>query len=243
MKILQFTIIAVLVIGFTSCNSSKEEPDKPVNEKVANGVNKNYIDGKLASEVTYKDGVKNGKAINYYPDGTINMEFNYKNGKKHGVYKWYHEDGTLYRESFYNEGLTDSTETIYQNGKIKSISHWKDDLPGIGLVEYKSNGEERNLPTIQVKKINEIKTKGIYTMELRLSDDSKKVKFFEGELVDGRYLPSYLEAVYVEDGVGKYVLSVPPGAIVEGTFNFVARKKMNSKNILVLQKEIYVRTN
>lgn len=54
-----------------------------------------YESGLIRSEVTIKNGKKNGKAIYYYENGTIEQERYYKNDKLSGPFISYYENGNV----------------------------------------------------------------------------------------------------------------------------------------------------
>lgn len=61
-----------------------------------------HSNGKLYSEMPYKDGKKNGKSVIYYPNGKITEEGTYKNNRKEGVWKYYNQAGRLTSEETYD---------------------------------------------------------------------------------------------------------------------------------------------
>lgn len=54
-----------------------------------------YPDGKLQSQITYSDTVRDGDAKFYYENGNLKEDRNYVNGRIDGTVKLYHENGTL----------------------------------------------------------------------------------------------------------------------------------------------------
>jgi antitoxin component YwqK of YwqJK toxin-antitoxin module len=75
------------------------------------------LDGKLESELTYKNGKLDGTAVWYYQHEKKSLEITYKKGLK---------EGEMIR--------------FFRNGKIESIEHYKNDtLNGISL-KYEENG-------------------------------------------------------------------------------------------------------
>jgi len=65
-----------------------------------------YLDGKLKSEGSYKDGKKTGKWIFYFSNGKIEQTGNYdKNGKFSGMWKWYYENGNILRTEEFKRGI------------------------------------------------------------------------------------------------------------------------------------------
>ncbi len=54
-----------------------------------------YPNGKLKSEITYSDSIRDGEAKFYYEDGNLKEERNYINGKVDGTVKLYHKNGKI----------------------------------------------------------------------------------------------------------------------------------------------------
>ncbi len=54
-----------------------------------------YPSGKLLSEISYSDSIRDGQAKFYYENGNLKEERNYVIGKVEGTVKLYHENGTL----------------------------------------------------------------------------------------------------------------------------------------------------
>ena len=63
-----------------------------------------WIDGKLYSESTYKDGKKRGLQIIYYKNGQIESEDIYKDDKKNGLSIFWSEKGEKLWEGRYKDG-------------------------------------------------------------------------------------------------------------------------------------------
>ena len=174
-----FILPILSILFFCSCDdmASSENIKDIKSKKIYNGVRKNYLNGKLASTVTYKDSLKNGIAINYYPSGKVNMEFNYKDNKKDGPHKWYHENGKIYLEGNYTDGKKNGVFKLYRdNGTLKSEMPWSNDNPCVGLIEYTPSGKKIPTPKIIVKQKNTVKLDGKCAFSFSLSDKSKNVK-------------------------------------------------------------------
>lgn len=60
-----------------------------------------YNNGNYLTLQEYKNGIGNGKWVNYYKDGTIMEIGNYHNNRVEGSIKQYHENGKLKAEGTY----------------------------------------------------------------------------------------------------------------------------------------------
>ena len=86
---------------------------------VRHGLCKDYYEnGKIVSELNYKDGKLDGICKGYYKDGELEFEYNYKDGKRDGLCKYYYEDGGLESELNFKEGKLKSSN---QNCGISHI--------------------------------------------------------------------------------------------------------------------------
>ena len=100
-----------------------------------------YPNGQLLSEITYKDGKRDGPCNHYWASvyfwekSQIKSEVNYKQGKQVGLYKSYYENGQLENQGTYkftNSGSYSRKDgvwkTYYNNGQLKIESIIKDDI-------------------------------------------------------------------------------------------------------------------
>ena len=63
-------------------------------------------DGKLKSNISMKNGKRDGLEKIYYENGKLKYELNYKNGEPYGNMKLYDETGNLVGEGPYFEVTT-----------------------------------------------------------------------------------------------------------------------------------------
>jgi antitoxin component YwqK of YwqJK toxin-antitoxin module len=61
--------------------------------------------GKLKSEIHYKNGKQEGPRKEWYESGRKKLLKNYKNGKENGIWKEWGEDGKLTYEGIYIDGV------------------------------------------------------------------------------------------------------------------------------------------
>jgi antitoxin component YwqK of YwqJK toxin-antitoxin module/Tfp pilus assembly protein PilF len=85
-------------------------------------------DGKLYSEISYKDDQRDGKSIEYYPDGKIRSDESYRNGNLNGICKYYYPDGKTEKEISYTEDEHHGTSKYYnKTGKLVRNELWYSD--------------------------------------------------------------------------------------------------------------------
>ena len=91
--------------------------DVPVDVEVGYSVN-----GIKTSEVPYRNGVKDGFAIENFEDGSPLNRALWVNGEKEGKEIRFYKNGKKYREKNYVDGKLQGTMTIYyENGSKKSV--------------------------------------------------------------------------------------------------------------------------
>lgn len=101
-----------------------------------------YENGVLASEIEYKEDLRNGKSIVYYPNGNIKQEGYYVDDKEHGLFKEYYETGKLATEAYFKNGKQDGElKGYHKNGLLETIQYFKDGVPDSTFESYYSNGQ------------------------------------------------------------------------------------------------------
>jgi antitoxin component YwqK of YwqJK toxin-antitoxin module len=212
--------------------------------KLRHGESKDYRkDGTLENLITYDNNRKHGRAVNYYPDGkTVKTEMNFVNGYKQGDAIWYYPSGKVYRKTPYVNGqITGTRTTYYESGIIQSeIPYWNGS-PGIGLKEYTQDGKLKYYNAkIQIREIDRISLDNTFTLVLSLSDGSRSVKFYQGNLIDGNYWNEQLEPIPGENGVAKLRFFISKGSFKMETLNIVARDKTRLNQYHILQREYHL---
>jgi hypothetical protein len=240
--LIQLCCVSLLLLFYACDDFNRTEKIKnKASKKVYNGLKKNYIKGKLASTITYKDSLKNGPAVNYYSNGSVNMEFNYKNNKKEGAYKWYFENGKVYLEGNYSSGKKEGIFSLYRdNGTLKSEMPWSKDLPCVGLKEYTPSGKLKPTPTVKVTEVNTAKLNGECRYQLKLSNNSKRVKFYESQLNGNKSFDPFFPEIVGKKGKATLTVYIPRGSYTMKTISVIAYQKATDKNYYIIQKLINV---
>ncbi|OGF47856.1 MAG: hypothetical protein A2452_12160 [Candidatus Firestonebacteria bacterium RIFOXYC2_FULL_39_67] len=99
-----------------------------------------YKDGKVSGEWNYKNGESNGFSKSYYENGTLKYESSFSDGKRDGSDKEYYKNGQLKREANYAKNELDVVKAYFKDGKIRSISTYKNGNPFNDKI-YDKNGE------------------------------------------------------------------------------------------------------
>jgi hypothetical protein len=179
------------------------------------GLTRNYsFEGKLLSEVNYNNNLKDGIATNYYAaTGKINSTLVYKHGVKEGDETWYYESGKPYRVSPYINGVIDGVQKLYyENGKSRSEVPYKNGFPGTGLKEYKKDGSLiTDYPKIEIRKEDHLKDANKIVLVISLSNNTENVKFYEGSLLEGKYLNKEILELATQKGSTQIDFNIAPG--------------------------------
>jgi len=122
-------------------------------EPLLAGLKKSYYDnGKLKSELTYKEGVLDGSSKIYFPNGQLAEEGFFKNGKVEGLVKKYSDTGVLIGETNYQNGQWSGvSREHYEDGTLMSESNFTQGM-GVEKRFYKSGAlkEEVNFKNYQL---------------------------------------------------------------------------------------------
>ena len=247
-SILKISIIGFLVLNillFNGCQNNKpsagSSSKKGKNDSTGyNGVYKSYRDGYLYSEVTLEEGKKNGLAKRFYKNGKVNTEVYYKNNIKVDTSRWYYTNGKIYRETPYNKGKIHGIQKKYhKNGVLKAEIPYVNGNREVGLKEYSYyNSPIKSYPSIIYYIDDQRKEKGQVFLTIRLSNNSEKVKFYQGELEKGIFDTD--KAIYILTEKGRGTISFVEKADYTGKnqINIIAYHKTKLGNYKILQKKI-----
>jgi antitoxin component YwqK of YwqJK toxin-antitoxin module len=77
------------------------------------------VPGKWRSELTYRDGMQEGVARDWYASGVLKEESYFRENVRHGPARSYSADGALISESAYEYGILVSLKHFDHDGKIE----------------------------------------------------------------------------------------------------------------------------
>jgi len=101
----------------------------------------NY-DGKVVSQIIYKNGKRNGLFISYDDDGTLKFKQNLIDDKKNGITIHYHKNGQVFSETNYVDDKEEGIETgYYENGNLWSRKTYVNGEEKGPVEEYYENGQ------------------------------------------------------------------------------------------------------
>lgn len=206
MKRIAAYALGILLIScddFTT--STVEESNEPVkvNQLNSKGEKEGLFvsktpDGKFRTQINYKNGKKHGEALDYYDSGDLRARIEYKEGVKDGLATWYFDGENIFRINTYKNDLKNGLQQkFYKNGNRLSELEFLNEYPGVGLREWKENGDERVLGNyIQVHK----KGSNLYA---KMSSGQSNVQFYYGELTEGKFLNNKLRDISGANGLAE----------------------------------------
>ncbi|NPA37962.1 MAG: hypothetical protein GXO47_14060 [Chlorobi bacterium] len=190
--------------------------------------------------------VKNGVAVRFLKSGRKVEEIPYVMGKKEGTRLKYHSTGKVYKEQPYkNDKLNGICKRYDRQGNLTAVYPYKNSMPGTGLKEYTNLGKLRPDPVISVTRKDEIKTNGKYKLILTLTGEGakriKSVKFYRGNLIEGKYFhENLMPARMISSKKGEIVFELSPGTVLNSTVNIIADARTYTGLHLILQKPVKI---
>lgn len=101
------------------------------------------VDGKLVTQETYSNGLKNGKAVVYYPSTTKPAEItHFKNGHKYGEWLKFFPNDSIYIRGFYHDDTLEGLYKVYGvDGHIQIKGNYLKGLQNGTWITYDSTGK------------------------------------------------------------------------------------------------------
>jgi len=101
-----------------------------IKKNIKDGLWKYYaVDGRLVMEITYSNGVKNGKELTYWSNGKVMQEKNWKNGVEDGLWAQYFQNGSNKLKTRMVNGKRDGLYYVYYpNGHYYAKGAYKNNL-------------------------------------------------------------------------------------------------------------------
>lgn len=202
-----------------------------------------YQNGTLHKEMTYENGVQQGVAKEYYTSGKIFQEVMYQGNLREGVARRYYESGILSQETPYHKDKMHGVQKRYRrSGDLMCEVPYHEGNQCIGLKEYTTDGKlKKRYPTIKITPVDNILLTGVYTLRLEMSDKSKGVEYFVGNLSEGKYIGNEASQVWeVMNGVAEIHYPMPPGSFLMEEVNVIAKVKTSQSNYYITQATFHL---
>jgi hypothetical protein len=241
-----YQILSAIIILFFGCNNQQTgQQQETVNSKPATNegisvITRLYENSATAVEyeipVIKGTNIRHGVQKRYYKHGSLYSEIPYLAGKRNGVaYTYYPVAGkaepVIWKEQPYvNDILEGICKRYHRDGRLQAEYEYKNGMPATGLKEYYQSGNPVKLPDLI---LNKARTLENYYVTARLSDGSKNVDYFIGDLIEGKYLPENLKGLQVVQGTGEILLPLDTK-----TATITAVKFTDYKNRYIVSKSI-----
>ena len=102
------------------CNTEEISICTDKNNKPLNGkIQQFYQDGKLAAQISFKDGKNHGKIFMYHPNGKVAKLITFEEGIPNGDFADYYSTGQLQKQGTYTIAkISSSDETVEEESQI-----------------------------------------------------------------------------------------------------------------------------
>ena len=210
-----------------------------VKDKKRDGICKYYNeDGSLKGRTEFKLNKFHGKSISYYKNGKVKAEAYYLNHQKDGTWKYFYSNGkTRIIENYRYDELNGLKQKFYENGKLMMENEYLNGKPSIELKEYDEKGNLiDNKTEIEIEVIDNIALTNEYILKLSLSSKSQRVKYYQGKLTEGKFLPPLYNEIPSKYGVGTYKIYIYRGTTMMEKINLIAKKKTKLGHTQIITK-------
>ncbi len=236
------TVFCVCVLS--SCEitgaTGKEAKDTKTAAAEDNIVRKYYPNGNIKAEIAVKDRKRHGLSKTYYESGVVRQSIEYADNKKNGEARTNYESGDPYQITRYVDDKKQGIRELYrQNGMLMSEIPYHDDRPCAGVKEYLLDGSpKKKYPTIRIREEDHIALDNTFRLYVTLSEESRNVKFYMGQLTEGGCIGS--DTYWMkerEPGLLVVNYEIPPGMFMMEELNFIVTFETLQGNTYFTQKK------
>jgi len=223
-SIITILFLSILLIILCNCsgkgsagkNDNSSADTVTVPDTGFTGIRQYFSNTTLSYEVTFKNGVRNGLMKTFYPDGRLRQTFWYENGTREDTAIWFYEDGKIFRKTaFKRDSMNGLQIQYYKSGKVKAKLEFVNGLRKPYLEEFTMDGKKiTDYPVVIIKTTDNYKQDGTYSISLQLSKKEVKANFYQGDYIDGLFIPKKLKKINSSETTGflKLKKSAAPGA-------------------------------
>jgi hypothetical protein len=239
-------IVLISLLSFNSCTGKRSTKDKMIPEADSvtvpdtgfTGIKQGMSGRYIVNEVTYKNGVRNGLMKTFYQSGKVRQTFWFVNGLRQDSAIWFWEEGQVFRTTPYKNDTMDGVQKqYYRTGKLRARLSYKKGLRTPLLEEYTTEGKRvTGYPELVINTVDEYKSKGIFRINLSLSDKSTKVKYYRGDFSGGVFDTAHCEKIKTTEGTGKIFLKKSASARTESLGVIASILTGYGNNYLVYKK-------
>lgn len=210
---MKFTVIIFATAALiSSCGGNSGSVKNTVNEADTVSVPdtgytgiKQFMSGEfMVSEVTFKNGIREGVTKTFYKSGRLQRTYWYENGLRQDSSCWFYEEGQLFRTTpFVNDTMNGIQKQYYRTGEIKAKLGYKNGFRTDFFQEFTREGKlVKGYPEVIIKQEDNYAKNGSYTITLSLNDSKVPVNFKIGELTNGAYDTTRLKKIKTVQNTG-----------------------------------------
>lgn len=243
MKYLNAAIIVVIFL-MAACSGRHEgsvnEPDALTQPDTGFTGIKQFMSGLYkVSEVTFKNGVRDGLTRTYYRSGKLQRTYWYEKGLRQDSSCWFYEEGQLFRTTpFRNDTIHGIQKQFYRTGELKAELGYSGGFRTQYFKEFTRNGKlVGGYPEMVVTTEDNYSKNGTYIIILGLSDNKGTVDYYRGEFENGVYDTTKVSKIPVKDGKGFLELK-KSGSPQQEYAGIIASILTNFGNRLLVYKRI-----
>jgi hypothetical protein len=222
-------------------DSPDESIDNPDGTKTLRSY---YRNKKIKSEATYRGNSREGLAKSYDEAGNLLLEINYVNDRREGLARRFYIGGAVFQTTEYKNNVMHGKQFKFKsNGNPISEANFEKDYPCLGLKEYRDDKSLRTkYPEMVIKEINKIKSTGKYTLEVSMTGNVKKVKYYTGKLTASGCVSDNNSNVLLDEARHTGIISyhLMPREFMMEELNIVAVAETLNGNSYVCQKTFHV---
>lgn len=228
-------------IVLISCQPEKTtKQSEKTNSDSTKVVQVKYDNGRIKAEITYKNGKQHGMSKSFDRNGYLTLELPYNNNKREGVAKKYYAGGKqLYQITEYKDDNINGMQTKYrEDGKVMSVARYENNSPCLGLKEYLVDGSpKKKYPQIVITPIDQLKSQGMFKLQVSMSDKVRSVKYYSGKLNKNGCLDDNSYFILLKSkSMGELKFNLPPGGFRMEEVNIIAVVETTLGNSYVTQK-------
>ena len=203
-------LILIIAAVFAGCSGRRSTRNEAMAEADTvqvpdtgyTGIKKYFTNERLFREITFRNGIRHGEMKTYYQGGQLYQTFWYENGVKEDSAKWYYLEGPVFRSTpFLHDTIHGTQIQYYRNGKVKARLNFIKGLRTPEIEEFTRDGKRvGDYPDISYKLTDNYSTSGRVRVDLELTNQATKVKFYRGEFYNGVFDTARVEPVKTANG-------------------------------------------
>lgn len=201
---------------------------------------KQFMSGEyIVSEVTFRNGVREGLYKTFYQSGKLQRTYWYVNGLRQDSSCWFYEEGQLFRTTpFVNDTMDGIQKQYYRTGELKAQLGYKKGFRTDFFQEFTRDGKlVKGYPELVIRQEDNYSKNGSYRITLSLSDSKTPVNFRRGDLTDGAFDTTKLKKINTIQNTGVIDLR-KTGSAGQPYVGVVAEILTNFGNRLLVYKKI-----